>query len=52
MVLSWLSPDEWRDVIERAGLEVVAHYGWFDRRPYRRGEDSVWIAQRAVESRP
>jgi SAM-dependent methyltransferase len=46
MALSWLSPDEWRDVIERAGLEVVAHYGWFDRRPYRRGEDSVWIAQR------
>jgi SAM-dependent methyltransferase len=47
MALSWLSPDEWRDVIERAGLEVVAHYGWFDRRPYRCGEDSVWIAQRA-----
>jgi SAM-dependent methyltransferase len=46
MALSWLSPDEWRDVIERAGLEVVAHYGWFDRRPYRRGEDSVWIARR------
>jgi SAM-dependent methyltransferase len=47
MALSWLSPDEWRDVIERAGLEVVAHYGWFDRRPYRRGEDSVWIARRS-----
>jgi SAM-dependent methyltransferase len=46
MALSWLSPDEWRDAIERAGLEVVAHYGWFDRRPYRGGEDSVWIARR------
>jgi hypothetical protein len=46
MALSWLSPEEWRDVIERAGLEVVAHYGWFDRRPYRGGEDSVWIARR------
>jgi SAM-dependent methyltransferase len=46
MALSWLSPEEWRDVIERAGLEVVAHYGWFDRRPYRGGEDSVWMARR------
>jgi SAM-dependent methyltransferase len=46
MALSWLAPDEWRDVIERAGFEVVAHFGWFDRRPYRGGEDSVWIARR------
>jgi SAM-dependent methyltransferase len=49
MVLAWRSPDEWRSVIERAGLEVVAHYGWFDRRPYRGGEDSVWIARRREE---
>ena len=49
MVLAWRSPDEWRSVIERAGLEVVAHYGWFDRRPYRGGEDSVWIARRQEE---
>ncbi|HEV8688107.1 MAG TPA: methyltransferase domain-containing protein [Gaiellaceae bacterium] len=46
MALSWLSPEEWRDVIERAGLDVVAHYGWFDRRAYRGGEDSVWITRR------
>jgi SAM-dependent methyltransferase len=46
MELAWLSPEEWRDVIERAGFEVVAHYGWFDRRPYRDGEDSIWIARR------
>ena len=45
MELAWLSPDEWRSVIERAGFEVVAHYGWFDGRPYRGGEDSVWIAR-------
>ncbi len=49
MELSWLSPDEWRSVIERAGFEVVAHYGWFDKRPYRGGEDSVWVARKAVE---
>jgi SAM-dependent methyltransferase len=46
MELAWLSPDEWRGLIERAGFEVEAHYGWFDRRPYVGGEDSVWIARR------
>jgi SAM-dependent methyltransferase len=46
MELAWLSPQEWRALIERAGFEVVGHYGWFDRRPYRGGEDSVWIAIR------
>jgi SAM-dependent methyltransferase len=46
MELAWLSPEEWRALIEQAGLEVEAHYGWFDRRPYAGGEDSVWIARR------
>ena len=46
MELAWLSPDEWRGLIEQAGFEVDAHYGWFDRRPYDGGEDSVWIARR------
>ena len=27
--------------------EVLACYGWFDRRPFAGGEDSVWIARRA-----
>ena len=49
MVLAWLSPDEWRKLIEEAGFEIEAHYGWFDRRPYRGGEDSVWVACRATE---
>ena len=47
MALAWLSADEWRELLERAGFEVDALYGWFDRRPYRRGEDQVWIARRA-----
>jgi SAM-dependent methyltransferase len=47
MALAWLSADEWRELLERAGLEVDALYGWFDRRPYRRGEDQVWIARRS-----
>jgi SAM-dependent methyltransferase len=46
MTLAWLSPEEWRALIEEAGFEVEAHYGWFDRRPYSGGEDSVWLAQR------
>ena len=47
MALAWLSAEEWRELLERAGFEVDALYGWFDRRPYRGGEDQVWIARRA-----
>jgi SAM-dependent methyltransferase len=46
MTLAWLAADEWRALLERAGFEVEALYGWFDRRPYRGGEDMVWIARR------
>ncbi len=46
MALAWLSHREWRELLERAGFEVDALYGWFDRRPYRGGEDMVWIARR------
>jgi SAM-dependent methyltransferase len=46
MTLAWLSADEWRALIERAGFEVEALYGWFDRRPFRGGEDMVWIGRR------
>ncbi|HZO61352.1 MAG TPA: class I SAM-dependent methyltransferase [Gaiellaceae bacterium] len=44
--LAWLSVAEWRDLLERAGFAVEACYGWFDRRPYTGGEDSVWLARR------
>jgi SAM-dependent methyltransferase len=46
LALAWLSADEWRGLLERAGFEVEALYGWFDRRPFRGGEDMVWIARR------
>jgi SAM-dependent methyltransferase len=46
MQLGWLSPAEWRALLEQAGFEVEALYGWFDRRPYRADEDTVWIARR------
>ncbi len=44
--LAWLSPKEWHALLERVGFQVVACYGWFDKRPYRGGEDSVWIARK------
>jgi SAM-dependent methyltransferase len=45
MTLSWLAPAEWSVLLGRAGFEVEACYGWFDRRPYDGGEDSIWIAR-------
>jgi hypothetical protein len=26
---------------------VLETYGWFDRRPYEGGEDTVWVVQRS-----
>jgi SAM-dependent methyltransferase len=45
MELAWLAPDEWRALLEESGFEVEASYGWFDRTPYRGGDDSVWVAR-------
>jgi SAM-dependent methyltransferase len=45
-VLAWLSNDEWRSLLERAGFQILGCYGWFDRRPYAGGEDTVWVARR------
>jgi SAM-dependent methyltransferase len=46
MTLAWLAPREWRSLLRSAGFAVEACYGWFDRRPYGGGEDTVWIARR------
>jgi SAM-dependent methyltransferase len=46
MLLAWLSPPEWRLLLDRAGFDVVAQWGWFDRRPYAGGEDVVFAAVR------
>jgi len=50
MALAWLSPDEWRSLLEEAGFEIEACYGWFDRTPYSGQEDTVWIARRRPSS--
>jgi SAM-dependent methyltransferase len=47
-VLAWLSNDEWRSLLERAGFHLLGCYGWFDRRPYSGGEDTVWVSRRPV----
>jgi SAM-dependent methyltransferase len=47
-VLAWLTNDEWRALLERAGFQVIGWYGWFDRRPYSGGEDTVWVARRPI----
>jgi SAM-dependent methyltransferase len=45
MALAWLSPDEWRELLEQADFEIEACFGWFDRSPYTGGEDTVWITR-------
>ena len=41
-----MSVDEWHSLLVRAGFVIEACYGWFDRRPYEGGEDSIWLARR------
>jgi SAM-dependent methyltransferase len=45
MQLAWLDPGEWRTLLEEEGFEIDACYGWFDRRPYVDGEDTIWVAR-------
>ena len=34
IALWWIARSEWEGLIDVAGLEVEALYGWFDRRPF------------------
>jgi SAM-dependent methyltransferase len=52
MALAWLSPAEWRALLEESGFEIEACYGWFDRTPFSGGDDTVWIARTSRSSRP
>lgn len=47
MALSWISRDEWIELLEETGFVVEACYGWFDRTPHRDGEDMIFVARRA-----
>jgi SAM-dependent methyltransferase len=44
--LHWLSAPEWHGLLDQAGLEVEALYGWFDERPYVDEEDMVFVTRR------
>ena len=46
MTLWWLEPQRWQALLAEAGFVVDACYGWFDRRPFTNGEDTVWIGRR------
>jgi hypothetical protein len=47
MELAWVSAEEWYDALVAAGFDVERLYGWFDYRPFRRGnEDMVFVARR------
>lgn len=48
MALAWLGAAEWRALLEEAGFEIEACYGWFDRTPYKGDEDTVWITRRPL----
>jgi SAM-dependent methyltransferase len=45
MSLAWLSVPEWTELLRDEGFVVDAVYGWFDRSPWRGGEDSVWVCR-------
>ncbi len=47
MSLAWLAVAEWKELLREEGFAVDAVYGWFDRSPWRGGEDSVWVCRRA-----
>lgn len=46
MRLWWLEPERWLALVGDAGFAVEHVYGWFDRRPYGGGEDTVFVARR------
>ncbi|HEU0303654.1 MAG TPA: class I SAM-dependent methyltransferase [Gaiellaceae bacterium] len=45
--LWWATKAEWEGLIDVAGLEVEALYGWFDRRPFDdEAREFVWVARK------
>jgi len=45
--LWWATRAEWEGLIDVAGLEVEALYGWFDRRPFDdESREFVWVARK------
>ena len=49
MSLAWLVGSRVADAPAEEGFVVEALYGWFDRSPWRGGEDSVWVCRARSE---
>jgi SAM-dependent methyltransferase len=43
--LHWLSRPEWARLVDEAGFEIEAVYGWFDLRPHVDEEDMVFVVR-------
>jgi SAM-dependent methyltransferase len=41
--LHWLSAPEWLRILDEAGFDVDAFYGWFDLRPFDGEEDMIFV---------
>jgi len=47
MSVWWATKNEWLGLIDVAGLEVEALYGWFDKRPFDdESREFVWVARK------
>jgi SAM-dependent methyltransferase len=44
--LAWLATGDWKELLREEGFIVDAVFGWFDRRPWRGEEDSIWVCRR------
>jgi SAM-dependent methyltransferase len=45
--LWWATKSEWEGLVDVAGLETEALYGWFDRRPFDdEAREFVWVARK------
>jgi len=45
--LWWIARSEWEGLVDVAGLEVEALYGWFDRRAFdAKSREFVWVARK------
>ena len=45
--LWWVARSEWEALVDVAGLEVEALYGWFDRRPFDdTSREFVWVVRK------
>jgi SAM-dependent methyltransferase len=49
--LWWATKSEWEGLVDVAGLEVEALYGWFDRRPFDdAATEYVWVTRKPART--